>query len=329
MAKLYLLSYAPGASGDFLAGRIISSSTSFYDELHIDAYEYILSTGDNCYPFSNPLTKIGISCKTHYANSPVITVDYLPGIEKHTPLKDIPQHLLNEFWDKRIEKHFGNLNVITSTHVKSVREYPWPNKVTGTLINTNPNDAPFVAFLYFVKNFSNSNFSLSNWHILTENDLTSTAEDSYLRKYFNAGDKISYSLLNTIKNSKDMITQSTSKELLYNTIDTLENTKDPILRAKAGIRLMLDHWKIRIVNWKYGIDDSFDCTIQLDKLYEHDSSELKKLFNSFGTDVDAKEEERIWKYFDINKKMFADVGGKEGWMQYCENKFLEKIMKEE
>jgi hypothetical protein len=83
------------------------------------------------------------------------------------------------------------------------------------------------------------------------------------------------------------------------------------------------------VNWKYGIDDSFDCTIQLDKLYEHDSSELKKLFNSFGTDVDAKEEERIWKYFDINKKMFADVGGKEGWMQYCENKFLEKIMKEE
>lgn len=329
MAKLYLLSYPPGASGDFLAGRIVSSSTSFYDEYHIDDYEHILGTGENCYPFNNPLTKIGISCKTHHSNVPVITVDYLPGIEKYTPLKDIPQNLLDEFWSKRIDKHFGNLNVITSTHVMSVHQYPWPNKVTGTLINTNPNDSQFIAFLYFVKNFNNSDFSLSKWHTITEHDLNSAGKDSYLREYFKVGDTISYSLLNTIKNSKDMIIQSTGKTLLASTINILENTKDPVQHAIAGIRLMLDHWRVRTMNWEFGVDaDSFGCKIDLNKLYSHDSAELKRLFNSFGTDVDAKEEERIWKYFDINKKMFTDAGGKEGWMEFCEKKFLEKIMKE-
>lgn len=330
MAKIYLLSYPPGASGDFLAGRIVSSSTAFYDEYHIDDYEHILGTGENCYPFNNPLTKIGISCKTHHANVPVITVDYLPGIEKYTPLKNIPQNLLDEFWNKRIDKQFGNLNVITSTHVMSVQEYPWSEKVKGTLLNTHPNDAQMIAFLYFVKNFNNSDFSLSKWHTITEYDLNSAGTDSYLREYFKAGDTISYSLLNTIKNSKDMIMQSTGKALLASTINILENTKDPMQHAVAGIRLMLDHWRVRTMNWEFGVDaKSFECTIDLNKLYSHDSTELKRLFNSFGTDVDTKEEERIWKYFDINKKMFTDAGGKEGWVDFCEKKFLEKITKEE
>lgn len=330
MAKLYLLSYPPGASGDFLAGRIVSSSTKFYDEYHIDEYEYILGTGDNCYPFHNPLTKIGISCKTHHSNVPVITVDYIPGIEKYTPLKNIPQNLLDEFWENRIEKQFGNLNVITSTHVKSLHEYPWAGKVLGTLIHTDPKDSEFIAFLYFVKNFNNHSTALSRWHILTENDFLSAEEDSYIHKYFNVGDKISHSLFGTLKNSKDVIIQSTNEKLLASTIHILENTKDPVEHARAGIRLMLDHWRVRSINWEYGEDrDSFNCHIDLDKLYSHDSNEIKRLFNSFGTDVDAKEEERIWKYFDINKKMFADAGGKEGWINYCEAKFLEKIKKDE
>ena len=61
----------------------------------------------------------------------------------------------------------------------------------------------------------------------------------------------------------------------------------------------------------------------------HDSNELHRLFESFGCEVDAVQEERIWKYFDTNKKMFADAGGKEGWIEYCEKKFLNKIMKDE
>lgn len=330
MAKLYLLSYPPGASGDFLAGRIVSSSTSFYDEYHVDEYEYILGTGDNCYPFHNPLTKIGINCKTHHSNAPVITVDYIPGVEKYTILKDIPQHLLDDFWEKRIEKQFGNLNVITSTHVKSLHEYPWPGKVFGTLIHTDPKDAEFIAFLYFVKNFNNSEFALSKWHILTETDLASSEEDSYLRRYFNVGDKISYVLFNTLKNSKDVIVQSTNKILLNDTINLLETTKDPILHARAGIRLMLDHWRVRAINWEFNEDrNSFNCNVNLSKLYAHDYNELKMLFNSFGADLDTREEERIWKYFDINTKMFADAGGKEGWMEYCEKKFLDKITKDE
>jgi hypothetical protein len=329
MSKLYLLSYPPGASGDFLAGRIVSSSTSFYDDYHIDDYEYLLGTGDNCFPFHNPLTKIGISCKTHYANVPVITVDYIPGVERYTVLKEIPQHLLDDFWNNRVEKHFGNLNVITSTHVKSVHEYPWPNKVVGTLLHTTPDDAEFIAFLYFIKNFNNSSFALSKWHIISELDLNQAEDDSYLRKYFKVGDKISYSLFDTIKNSKEMITKSTDPTLLADTLTLLESTNDPIQHAVAGIRLMLDHWRTRVVNWEYHLDkESFQCVVELDKLYAHDSNELAKLFDSFGTTLDAKEEERIWKYFDINKKMFADAGGKAGWIEYCERKFLEKITKE-
>jgi len=330
MAKLYLLSYPPGASGDFLAGRIVSSSTKFYDEYHVDEYEYILGSGDNCYPFHNPLTKIGISCKTHHSNVPVITVDYIPGVEKYTVLKDIPQHLLDDFWEKRIDKQFGNLNIITSTHVKSLYEYPWPGKVFGTLIHTDPEDAEFIAFLYFVKNFNNGAISLSRWHILTATDLASSDEDSYLRNYFNVGDKISYLLFNTLKNSKKIIIRSTSSVLLNNALSILESTNDPIQHAIAGIRLMFSHWITRIVNWKYGLaKESFQCIIELNKLYARDSNELQRLFESFGCKIDAEHEERIWKYFDINKKMFADAGGKAGWMEYCEKKFLGKIIKDE
>jgi hypothetical protein len=330
MAKLYLLSYPPGASGDFLAGRIVSSSTSFYDEYHIDEYEYILSTGDNCYPYQNPLSKLGISCKTHHANVPVATVDYIPGIEKYKPLKNISQDVLDDFWNSRVETQFGKLNVMASTHVTSVHAYPWPNRVSGTLINVDQKDAEFIAFLYFIKNFSNSGYALSKWHVISESDLRYAESDSYLHKYFKVGDKISYSLFGTLNNSKEIIKQCTDPLLLENAISVLENTDDPIQRAVVGIRLMLDHWRIRIVNWKYELDkDSFQCIIELDKLYAHDSNELHRLFESFGSTLDAKHEERIWKYFDTNTKMFADAGGKEGWMEYCEKKFLEKIMKDE
>lgn len=330
MAKIYLLSYPPGASGDFLAGRIVSSSTKFYDEYHIEEYEYILSTGDNCYPYQNPLTKLGISCKTHHANVPVATVDYIPGIEKYKPLKNISQDVLDDFWEKRIEKQFGNLNVIASTHVKSVHAYPWPNRVLGTLLNTDPKDAELIAFLYFIKNFNNSYLALSKWHIITETDLNYADTNSYLRKYFKAGDKISHSLFGTLNNSKEIIIQSTDPALLKNALTVLESTNDPVQHAIAGIRLMLGHWKTRIVNWKYDLDkESFQCIIELDKLYAHDSNELRRLFESFGCEVDTEQEERIWKYFDTNTKMFADAGGKEGWIEYCEKKFLDKIMKDE
>jgi hypothetical protein len=93
---------------------------------------------------------------------------------------------------------------------------------------------------------------------------------------------------------------------------------------------MFSHWITRTVNWKYGLaKESFQCIIELNKLYARDSNELQRLFESFGCKIDAEHEERIWKYFDINKKMFADAGGKAGWMEYCEKKFLEKIMKDE
>jgi hypothetical protein len=319
VAKIFVLSYPPGAGGDYLAGRVVSSSNKFYTEYHSDEYEYTLRGPNNAYYFTNSLRDIGIEEKSPYYY-PVINTSSYPDIPIHSRLKDLPRDVLDEFWNMRIERYFGKLNILGSTHIKDITEYPWPGKAFMTCLFTHPTTVNLISFLFIIKNLKNS-FDNEIFEC-TEADILLANDDSFIKLYYKPGDKFTkFEKQFLVNNMKSVGVESIPKELLNQWINVMQNgTTDHTEKVALTLKIMMYHTLRRNVYWNKELNIKNCTPIRTEKLFNCDIDELATFFKSF--EISEFDEKPIQAYMDKNLALFDKAGGDSGWIDYSVDQIL-------
>ena len=329
MTKLYVLSYPPGGSGDFFAGRIIASNNTFYKHAEVSNHLAKLIPVNNRFLFPSSLTSMGLDDKRQYYLT--ITKQY-KSIPAYSDLKDVDPEILNEIWEQVIVPNANNLNLLTSTHIKDPTVYPWHDKVVFNFLRPSPDLAEMLAFLFIVKNYliPNNDAELEQLALASnmQKDMATktSSPDSYWNLYYDKSQPITIAELRIASKSLEFYRDGNFSKMPGLFEQALQENNSLEHRVDSMVNMMINYYVRMRKNWARKLDTSrFNNVIELEKIYQYDKNELDKLFKSF--DCESYDESIVWRYISKNIEMYNEANNNGDWKIDYANLLKQEFLK--